>query len=283
MSSRSGTIGRMVAISVSLVFGLFTHPASAQSEDGFTFKRVQPPTRGQKKRINIQVERTWPYESPKTTKKEEGAADAVAAVPAEKMQEWFWSTISPGLPAADPIRLDRALIALNANAAQKARLAPSTELMNRIIAEHGPDILLATAGKRVSPALALAVIAVESAGRVNAESEKGAIGLMQLIPATASRFGVEDPTNAKQNIAGGVAYLDWLLGEFQGDPILSLAGYNAGENAVIQNNGVPPFAETRAYVPKVVAAWDRARMYCQTIPKYADDGCVFQLDRSFKN
>jgi soluble lytic murein transglycosylase-like protein len=106
---------------------------------------------------------------------------------------------------------------------------------------------------------------------------------MQLIPATAARFGVEDPTDAKQNISGGVAYLDWLFGKFGGDPILSLAGYNAGENAVIQNNGVPPFVETRAYIPKVIAAWDRARMYCKTIPKYADDGCVFELDRSFSN
>ncbi len=262
-------------------------PIAAQEDSGFTFKRVQPPTSGQKKRINIQVERTWPYESPKGSEKLEAEVevepDGTPKVAVEKTQDWFWAAVSPDLKSADPIRLDRALTALNANVDQKSLITPSAELMNRIISEHGQDILLATAGKRVSPAFALAVIAVESAGKVNAESNKGALGLMQLIPATASRFGVEDPFDPRENISGGVAYLDWLLGKFGGDPILSLAGYNAGENAVIQNNGVPPFAETRAYVPKVVAAWDRARLYCKTIPKYADDGCVFELDRSFSN
>lgn len=258
-------------------------PVFAQDDAGFTFKRVQPPSRGQKKRINIQVERTWPYESPKVPEKDEVKPDVPAGASVDKTQDWFWAAVSPDLTQADPIRLDRALTALNANIDQKERITPSAELMNRIISEHGPDILLATAGKRVSPAFALAVIAVESAGRVDAKSNKGALGLMQLIPATASRFGVNDPLDPRQNIGGGVAYLDWLFGKFGGDPILSLAGYNAGENAVIQNNGVPPFAETRAYVPKVIAAWDRARLYCKTVPKYADDGCVFELDRSFSN
>ena len=71
------------------------------------------------------------------------------------------------------------------------------------------------------------------------------------------------------------------LAQFKGDAVLSLAGYNAGENAVISNDGVPPYEETRAYVPKVVAAWEKARLYCQTLPVHADDGCVFAFDRSF--
>jgi soluble lytic murein transglycosylase-like protein len=132
----------------------------------------------------------------------------------------------------------------------------------------------------VSPALVLAVIAVESSGRVDAVSHKGAQGLMQLIPATAERFGVEDAGEAAQNIRGGVAYLDWLMAEFGQDAVLALAGYNAGENAVKRNDGVPPFAETRAYVPKVLAAWLVARGLCLTPPELITDGCVFRAGAS---
>ena len=107
-----------------------------------------------------------------------------------------------------------------------------------------------------------------------AESGKGATGLMQLIPATADRFNVDASVPA-QNIQGGVTYLNWLLDKFGGDPILALAGYNAGENAVIAHNGVPPYAETRNYVPKVLAAWKVARGLCMTPPELFSDGCVF--------
>ena len=100
-------------------------------------------------------------------------------------------------------------------------------------------------------------------------------GLMQLIPATAERFGVKDSMDAKSNIRGGVAYLDWLLEEFDGDALLALAGYNAGEGAVKKNGGIPPYSETRAYVPKVIAAWSIARSLCLTMPELASDGCVF--------
>ena len=87
-----------------------------------------------------------------------------------------------------------------------------------------------------------------SGGRTNAISSAGASGLMQLMPATAERFGVTDRADPKQNIKGGVAYLDWLLKEFKGDAVLALAGYNAGENAVKKHEGVPPYAETQNYV-----------------------------------
>ena len=100
---------------------------------------------------------------------------------------------------------------------------------------------------------------------------------MQLIPATAARFDVEDPFDPAQNIAGGVAYLDWLLEEFGQDPILALAGYNAGEGAVWRNGGVPNYAETRDYVPKVLATWDRLRSLCVRAPRDLSDGCVFAV------
>jgi len=173
--------------------------------------------------------------------------------------------------------LQTAVITLaNAPAGQRVP-APRLQLMQDIAEAHGTDILRASIGTRVSPALVLAVISVESAGRVDAESSAGAQGLMQLMPATAARFGVQDRLIAADNIKAGVAYLDWLMGEFDGDPILVLASYNAGEGAVRNNTGVPPYPETRNYVPRVLAAWTVARGLCITPPELATDGCVFAI------
>lgn len=98
-----------------------------------------------------------------------------------------------------------------------------------------------------------AVIAVESRYDSRAVSSKGAKGLMQLMPGTAKRFGVNDPFDPEQNVRGGATYLRWLLDVFDGDAQLALAAYNAGENAVIRSgNRIPDFAETQAYVPRVL-------------------------------
>ncbi|MCB2140264.1 MAG: lytic transglycosylase domain-containing protein, partial [Rhodobacteraceae bacterium] len=88
-------------------------------------------------------------------------------------------------------------------------------------------------------------------------------------------FGVVDRMDPSDNIRGGVAYLDWLMGQFGGDPLMVLAAYNAGENAVRGAGGVPAYAETRNYVPKVLAAWMVARGLCVTPPDLVSDGCVF--------
>lgn len=103
----------------------------------------------------------------------------------------------------------------------------------------------------LDPNLVKAVVEVESGYRVRARSSANAQGLMQLIPATAKRFGVSDPWNAEQNLRGGMAYLQKLLSQFEGDLRLVLAAYNAGENSVIKHRGVPPFTETRNYLVKV--------------------------------
>jgi len=104
---------------------------------------------------------------------------------------------------------------------------------------------------QVDPQLVHAIIRVESEYDPKAVSNKGAMGLMQLIPSTAQRFGVENPFNPKENIEGGVSYLKHLLDLFGGDLPMSLAAYNAGEGAVQRSGGVPSYAETQEYVRKV--------------------------------
>lgn len=107
---------------------------------------------------------------------------------------------------------------------------------------------------QLEPWLVLAVIAAESNFDPGAVSPKRAVGLMQLIPETAARFGVRNPSDPVQNLRGGMAYLRWLLAYFEGDVMLALAAYNAGEGAVERYRGVPPYAETRHYVRKILGA-----------------------------
>jgi soluble lytic murein transglycosylase-like protein len=108
---------------------------------------------------------------------------------------------------------------------------------------------------QVDPQLVNAIIKVESEYDPKAVSRKGAMGLMQLIPETAQRFGVENPFNPKENIEGGVSYLRHLLDHFGGDLSLSLAAYNAGQGAVQRFGGIPSFAETQDYVRKVTSIY----------------------------
>ena len=111
----------------------------------------------------------------------------------------------------------------------------------------------------VDEAIIRAIIHAESAYRPNAISHAGAQGLMQLIPATASRFGVSDPFDPGQNIRGGVQYLAWLMKRYSSNLTLVAAAYNAGEGAVDRNGGVPPYSETQRYVQRVGQLADRYR------------------------
>jgi hypothetical protein len=101
-----------------------------------------------------------------------------------------------------------------------------------------------------------AVIAVESCYNTGAVSPKGAQGLMQLIPETAARFGVEDSFDSSQNIHGGTRYLSWLMKRYDGDLYKAIAAYNAGEGAVDKYQGIPPYNETQHYVRKVLAVYN---------------------------
>ncbi len=237
----------------------------------FSAKRVKPPAANTTKRITVQIDPATQFRKSKpiTQPKADGAPIAEPI----GQYVWFWDKVSPALAQSGPGRLAAAMNVLAGSTRPVA--APRMQHMQDIARAQGIEILKSTIGTSVSPALVLAVISVESAGKTDAISGAGAQGLMQLMPATAERFGVTDSMIAAQNIMGGVKYLDWLMGEFDGDPILVLAGYNAGEGSVRKHDGVPPFAETRDYVPKVLAAFQVARGLCKTPPELVTDGCVF--------
>lgn len=260
--------------------------------EGTAFKRISVADIDPNNRITVQID---PEEQasflaalPKVDPNPEhhadeggGADDAdafLAPVPAPASDYgWYWDLVPAGLGDTSG-RFDMALVALSTGPEGQTVRAPRMQSLQEMAETFGTDILMATLDTDVSPALVLAVMGVESAGNAKAVSSAGAVGLMQLIPATAERFGVTDSTDPAQNIKGGVAYLDWLLDEFDNDPVMVLAAYNAGEGAVRENGGVPPYAETRDYVPKVLAAWQVAQGICVSQPLLVTDPCVFRTD-----
>lgn len=256
-------------------------PVSPQPFPEFTFKRVTVPQPDSTSRINVQITPVAPVGGPGAGQIAGGASVGVGQDElAASGYEWFWAEVSPDIANGGPVNLSRALAVLRDSGGVGA---PRLQHLQDIAAVHGLDIMRHTVGTNISPALVVAVISVESGGNASAISRAGAEGLMQLIPATAARFGVDDSNEAAENIRGGVAYLAWLMEKFDQDPILALAGYNAGEGAVVSHGGVPPYAETRAYVPKVLAAWQVARGLCLTPPELMSDGCVFAVRGSPDN
>jgi soluble lytic murein transglycosylase-like protein len=137
------------------------------------------------------------------------------------------------------------------------------EVVEEVALPEGGDLrgLAAAVARRhgLDPALVLAVVGVESSFRPEAVSPKGAQGLMQLMPATASALGVEDSLDPAENLDGGVRHLGSLLTLYGGDVARALAAYNAGEGAVARHGGIPPYRETRAYVRRVLERYREKR------------------------
>lgn len=129
----------------------------------------------------------------------------------------------------------------------------------KLVSSASIDDAIETAARRhnVDPNLVRAVIKVESGGNPSAVSRKGAMGLMQLMPATAKQLKVTNPFDPEQNVDAGVRHLKGLLDNFRGDLNLTLAAYNAGEGAVRRNGGVPRYSETRNYVQRITTLYGR--------------------------
>ncbi len=133
-------------------------------------------------------------------------------------------------------------------------MQPAAPALAKIEAPYARIVETASRAHGVEGRLVHALIWAESSYDPKAVSPSGAEGLMQLMPATAKRYGVRDPFDPKQNIDGGVKHLRELLDQFDGDLELVVAAYNAGANAVIRaGNRIPPYPQTAAYVPKVIA------------------------------
>lgn len=128
---------------------------------------------------------------------------------------------------------------------------------------YGAQVARHASVLRLDSALLHAVIAAESGYNPVALSPRGAMGLMQLMPGTARRYGVRDPFDPEQNLRGGSRYLRDLLQRFDNNIELALAAYNAGEEAVVRHgNRVPPYRETQEYVPLVLGLYER---YCRSL------------------
>jgi soluble lytic murein transglycosylase-like protein len=229
-------------------------PAASAQDGGFTFRTVKPPGPGARKRIVF------------------GAAPQKFRSRATSY-DWFWADVPAAITAADPARLDAILVAHGDRFEGVWPGYGGPDRARGVLREHGAALDHAVERSGVSLALLLAVIGVESGGRPAARSHAGAQGLMQLMPGTARRFGVRDPWDPAQNIAGGAAYLDTLLKMFDEDAVLALAAYNAGENAVLRHKGVPPYAETRDYVAKVLANFHGLRRICASPPRGPRETC----------
>jgi soluble lytic murein transglycosylase-like protein len=185
------------------------------------------------------------------------ASEQIASFEAEEapVPEPAAANIAPaaGQPAAKPVSIMPAQVvpdAASIQTAAPAQTAASTQAAGAVDLDQ--VILEASRKNRLDPDFVSSVIKAESNFKPHAVSPKGARGLMQLMPATASQLGVADAFDPRANVEAGTAHLSALLDQYHDDPIKALAAYNAGAHRVKQYNGVPPYRETRNYISKIV-------------------------------
>jgi soluble lytic murein transglycosylase-like protein len=171
---------------------------------------------------------------------------------------WLVLALSTALVAAGDVRIvvraSGRKVILNESSVQRSRRL-SAKLAALPDAGLEPMIARHSDAQNLDPKLVRALIQAESGYNARAVSNKGAIGLMQLMPDTASELKVRNPYDPDQNIRGGTLYLRQMIDHFAGKVELAIAAYNAGPGAVEKHGGIPPFAETRDYVRRVLALW----------------------------
>ena len=183
---------------------------------------------------------------------------------------WFWKEVPAGIEEGS--RANAMQIVANSRSRRQG-LFGTKALARSVLTRWRAEIEAAAREAGINEALIAAVVMVESGGDPYAKSPAGALGLGQLMPGTARRYGVRNVFNPAENLRGSATYLSDLINMFRGDLVLALAAYNAGAQAVFKYRGVPPYAETREYVPKVLAAFETAGGFCALHPRAARRKC----------
>ncbi|MBI3896380.1 MAG: transglycosylase SLT domain-containing protein [Acidobacteria bacterium] len=197
-----------------------------------------------------------------------------------------WNALHAGEPFSTHLDSTGRLVFTNETSPSFTPGSGSVQSPGPIARTRIHDLIEWTAGEhRVDPELIRAIVQVESNFNPNAVSPKGAMGLMQLIPATARRFGVSNAFDPKANLDGGIRYLKYLMELFNGDLQLTLAAYNAGENLVTRVGRVPSLSETRNYVRKISQLYtldrpSRAASSAFTIEKVVDSKGVVHFSNT---
>ncbi len=183
---------------------------------------------------------------------------------------WFWEEVPPRIE--DGSRAKAMQVVANARNRRQGIFGTKAQARS-VLTRWRAEIEAAARKAGINEALIVAVVIVESGGDPYAKSPKGALGLGQLMPGTAHRYGVRDAFDPAENLRGSATYLSDLINMFRGDLVLALAAYNSGAQAVFKYRGVPPYAETREYVPKVLAAFETAGDFCASHPRAARRKC----------
>ncbi len=196
---------------------------------------------------------------------------AVAPAPSPSFaSSWFWEEVPPRID--DGSRAKAMQVVANARNRRQGIFRTKAQARS-VLTRWRAEIKAAARKAGINEALIVAVVIVESGGNPYAKSPKGALGLGQLMPGTAHRYGVRDAFDPAENLRGTATYLSDLINMFRGDLVLALAAYNSGAQAVLRHRGVPPYAETREYVTKVLAAFETAGDFCASHPRAARRKC----------